>query len=289
MENKNPKLHNLIQDKILTVCHDLNIEAKKEYKGKGWRADVFVFNENDPIAFEIQITPQSLNKTLLRQEKYSLAGVRGCWLFEKPIQKRYQERPDLPLFYVENQNEQLFVNLGDRRKISILEFLTHFINDKIQFRNKAICKKNQIVELVFYDYDCWKCKKKNHLYYVNNPFLSACNAKIHAKEALWASNSMEYRHEIIQEAKKILSQQNLHLGDIKQRYSKTVGDSYMSFGCYNCDSIFGDFYILDAKLGIMYDDKKIIHKVGVEINEKIIFNDLPHWCYPENGQFCKDL
>ena len=61
----------------------------------------------------------------------------------------------------------------------------------------------------------------------------------------------------------------------------------MSFGCYKCDSIFGDFYVMDAKLEMIYDPKALTHQGEIELRETIKL-DIPHWCFPVNKQFCDE-
>jgi hypothetical protein len=283
--------HDRIQTQIISVCQHLGIEAKHEYRGKGWRADVFIPSDIRPIAFEIQLSPQSLSKTLQRQSKYIRDEIIGCWLFENPIPKLIDERPDLPVFYVEeNDNLDLIVNLGTRRKIDLHTFLESFISNNIQFRPIAKTNSIQTVKLVFYEMTCWKCKELNHIFYVATPFHSSCNAEIQPEEALWESNSIEYRPEIIKLATDFTENSpdlNLKLGHIKERFSHTVGKSYMSFGCYKCDSIFGDFYVMDAKMDVMYDTDSISHIGQIELKQTFEL-DIPHWCFPEDGHFCGD-
>src|SRR5262245_10032565 len=180
--------HDRIQKQIISACERLGIKAIYEHRGQDWRADVFIPNNEKPIAFEIQLSPQSLKRTLERQSKYSRDGITGCWLFENPISKLNEERPDLPLFYVEDRlDSSLLVNLGDRRQIDLQLFLDNFISNNIQFKPRTKTKIKQIVSLVFYDMECWKCGELNHLYFVDTPFYSACNAKIKPDEALWSS------------------------------------------------------------------------------------------------------
>ncbi|MFC2080856.1 hypothetical protein ACFLR8_01435 [Bacteroidota bacterium] len=281
--------HDQIQLQIVSACQELGIEAIQEYRGNGWRADVYVPNYGKPIAFEIQISPQSLNKTIERQSKYLRDGIMGCWLFEKPVSKLNEEMPHLPLFYVEGNASNLQVNLGDRRKVDLPMFLENFISNNIQFKQIAKTDLEQFVNLVFYKMKCWKCDEMNHLFYVDTPFYSACHAKIKPDEALWESNSMEYRPEIIKLANKFVEKRkdlDLKLGQIKKRYSKTVGESYTSFGCYNCDSIFGDWFIMEAKLDIMYAAKELSFNGEIRLDERIEL-PVPHWCFPDDRQFCK--
>ncbi|MFP5436783.1 MAG: hypothetical protein ACLGH8_03300 [Bacteroidia bacterium] len=283
--------HNRIQMEIVSACRNMGIEAIQEYKGTDWRADVFIPNNGKPIAFEIQMSPQSLKKTLERQAKYIRDGINGCWLFENPIAKLNTERPDLPVFYVRDAGDSnLIVQLGDRGHLKLSSFLRSFISEDIQFRTLAKTKVRQSVSLVFYEMDCWNCKAENHLFYVDSPFYSACNAIIKPDEALWESNSMEYRPEIIELAEKFVkSRPDLKLGQIKQRHSNMVENSYMSFGCYSCDRIFGDFYVMDAKLGVMYETEELAFQGEIELREDIILTNIPHWCYGEGKQFCGEV
>ena len=283
--------HNRIQMEIVSACRDLGIEVKQEHKGLDWRADVFVPNNGKPIAFEIQLSAQSLQRTIERQAKYIRDGIIGCWLFENPVPKLNEERPDLPVFYVEEKKDaKLLVNLGDRRKVDLHTFLENFIADNIQFKPVAKTKKTQVVNLVFYDMSCWKCGELNYLFYVDTPFYSACNAEIQPDEALWESNNMEYRPEIIDLAQKFVESRkelNLKLGQIKMRHSKTVNSTYMSFGCHKCDSIFGDFFVMEAKLELMYEPKELTYQGVIELKENVVL-PIPHWCFPDDEQFCDE-
>lgn len=281
--------HDRIQKEIITACKNIGNVALQEYAGKGWRADVFVPNFGKPLAFEIQISPQSLKKTLERQAKYIRDGILGCWLFENPIPKFIEERPDLPVFYVEEeQNGSLSINLGNRRKVNLQVFLENFISKNIQFKTIAKTKKIQLVNLVFYDMKCWKCGELNYLYYVEKPFYSACNAKLSPEEALWDSSSIEYKPEFIRLSEKFVEERkDINLAKVKERFSHTVGTSYQSFGCHKCDSIFGDFYVMDAKLEVMYDLNKLTYQGEIEFPNRIEL-EIPHWCFPEDRHFCDE-
>lgn len=97
-----PSIHDHIKYRIEDECRKLGFTARSEYSGKDWRADVFATNGKLTYAFEVQISPQSLKRTIQRQDKYIRDGVIGCWLFEKTPSKLWDERPDLPLFTIIN-------------------------------------------------------------------------------------------------------------------------------------------------------------------------------------------
>lgn len=129
------------------------------------------------------------------------------------------------------------------------------------------------------------------MYYVESTFYSACNARILPEEALWQSNSMKFRPEIVELARHFIENRkdlDLKLGQIKSRYSHTVEDSYTSFGCFKCDSIFGDWYVMDAEMDMLYAPKELTHQGEIHLKQ-IIEIPIRHWCFPDNRQFCEQL
>jgi hypothetical protein len=79
---------------------------------------------------------------------------------------------------------------------------------------------------------------------------------------------------------------HIKLGEIKRRFSKTVQNSYMSFGCYSCDSIFGDWYVMEGELEIAYGSGQVASiERSIELDENIELH-IPHWCYPGELPFC---
>ena len=79
--------------------------------------------------------------------------------------------------------------------------------------------------------------------------------------------------------------QNMKMGKIKSRYSKTVGNSYTSFGCPYCDAIFGSHFYFQEICNVESED---IPHIDFETTVNISLGTLniPHWCYSENRNFC---
>jgi hypothetical protein len=282
--------HDLIKAAIFSSCNDLGFRATQEQRGTDWRADVYVAGDSRTFAFEIQTSSQSLKKTLERQEKYTRDGIIGCWFFEIAPSRLSGERPDLPLFYVtEQEDKSLSVSLSGRKELPLREFLRNFLIGNIRFCDVARTGREQKVRLLFYEMECWNCKAMNHIYYVEPAFRSACNAAIHSDESLWGSDKNAHRPEIIALAREYVATEqgkHINLGEIKQRFSKTIHNSYMSFGCYSCDSIFGDWFVMEAELEIAFG-----HGLAEAIErtmelEEIIELNMPHWCYPGELPFC---
>lgn len=285
---KDISFHDQVKSQILATCQGLGLHAREEHKGTGWRADVLVAIGDIKYAFEVQITQQTHLRTLERQEKYKKDNIIGCWLFQKEPAGRKQEREDLPLFKINTIDDQIYISLKDRKTLPLNVFVRDYLQGGIKFCNTL--KPLPIVEIVFVEMQCWKCKADNHIYYLA-PFKSACNTEIHHDEAIWASDKLVFHPEITRKIKDYTnSEQGKHLtiGGIKERYSHTVESSYMSFGCAQCDSIFGDWYVHDAVIGSWYNGgvDKVSFPVSFDLN---LQQPIPHWCHPGDNEFCEPL
>jgi|GEM_PF-2478461 len=292
--------HEEIQAEIAAICKDLGYEVIQEYRGKGWRADTLVVKGSERFVFEIQISPQTLETTLKRQARYTNEGIKCCWLFGRnlpgirKLETIFRERPDLPMFQVSKSDKlphsSFVVSLGERREVSLREFVSAFLQNHIRFSSTLRTSSKQRVTISFIEITCWKCKAVNHFYTVS-PFRSACHAFIFPEESLWDSGKVEYRPDIIRIVREFINTErgrHIRLGEIKKRFSNTIQDSYMSFGCYKCDSLFGDWYIAEARLESFYCSSQ---NVSVEAEIKLNFDEIkqlpiPHWCYPGDLPFC---
>lgn len=290
MISNTESIHEVIKKRIVSASSKLGFTAKGEYKGTDWRADVVVITNSGKIAFEVQITNQSLNRTLERQKKYIRDGVLGCWLFEKAPKKMLEERPDLPLFPIIMEKDEIYISLNGRKNLLLDVFIEEFIQKRIRFCSTAVTSPKQNIHLVFYTMKCWKCGAENHLYFVDYDFHSSCHSKIHYDEMLWDSDKKEYLPEILSFVRNYCNTDKgakIRLASIKERYSKTVDSTYMSFGCNSCDSIFGDWYIHEAVLEARYGGG-VVDEVSCELEMNLgLRKKIPHWCYPGDDDFCE--
>lgn len=284
--NKNISFHNQVKKKILLACSELGLQAKEEHKGTGWRADDFVTVEGKKYAFEVQTTKQTHLRTLERQEKYRKESIVGCWLFEREPAGRNQEKRDLPLFKVNKINDQTYVSLKGRITLPIKDFVKVCLQGEIKFCN--VLNPLPIVNIVFIEMPCWKCGANNHIYYIA-PFKSACNTEIRYDEAMWTSEKLVFHPEITKNIKDYTHSKHgkhITIGGIKERYSHTIENFYMSFGCVECDSIFGDWFVLGAIVDAWYNGGDDSTSFSVSFNLNLTQN-IPHWCHPGDHNFCE--
>jgi len=281
-------LHDEVKIQVLQSCKKLGFKAETEYRGKDWRADVFVLANGIKYAIEVQTSKQSLNKTLERQEKYKRDGVIGCWLFEKGPARMDGEREDLPLFLIKNVEDKTTVSIKDRKDLPIEIFINDFLQNKIKFCQTIRFSE---AEIRFVKVKCWKkeCGFDYYIYYIGN-LTSSCNSKIFHNEEMWASNKLVMQPDIaarISEYEKSVEEQNFKIGKMKERFSKTVQDSYLSFGCPRCDAIFGDWFLYETIIDTLYGDG-VDYRMLIKGNFISKFgHDIPHWCHPGEHDFCE--
>jgi len=283
---ENMSLHDKVKEQVLLSSKNLGFEAKTEYHGKDWRADVFVMANGIKYAIEIQTSKQSLNRTLERQEKYKRDGIVGCWLFEREPAKQTEEREDLPLFSMSDVEGKTIVSIKGRKELPLDVFVSDFLQNKIKFCNTLRMPE---AEIRFVKEQCWKCGFDYHIYYINN-FNTPCNTRILANETLWVSDKLIFKPEIVAKENDYVNaskEKTLNIGTIKERYSKTTQSSYASFGCPQCDAIFGDWYLHEAIIGAWYGDG-VVDKMLIKGDFKQdIGQNIPHWCHPGEHDFCE--
>lgn len=143
--------------------------------GDEWIADVLANSGNKNIAFEIQWSPQSLEDTITRQQKYKDSKVRGLWLFK---QTQFPISQDTPAFRLRLNNETnsfdvlmpsqhydpSFISNKDkesefywRQIIPLKEFVVGALLGKLCFGpSLGIVMKADVYSVKI---ECWNCKK----------------------------------------------------------------------------------------------------------------------------------
>ena len=165
------------------------------------------------------------------------------------------------------------------------------LNRKLKFCRHIRLKPKQEATILFFRYECWTCKKPQYCYTVYPKFSTVCGLGYD----MWSDGDIDKSQQIQIAVQQFLDSdkgKGIKVGPIKQRFSKTVQNSYLSYGCYYCDAIFGDFYLSEAKSYVHYDwktegqsDKYIQHTIEVDLGK--VVEERPHWCFSEDGHFCE--
>lgn len=291
--------HLKAKSEIVLACRSAGYQAITEATGDGWRADILAVKGNTKIAFEVQWSSQSLIETEQRQQRYKEAGIRGCWLFKRPPPKSSSKR-DLPLFKLDISEDACTVIFNPysyqswqeyyERKIPLADFVSALLNSRIKFCNELRSIPRQKARIVFVNLDCWKCHSPYHVYYLHD-LKTGCGDTLSIDSATWGNEKYYFNPQIVEIVREFIASpqgKHLKLGSIKKRFSRTVGHAYLSFGCPTCDAICGDFFLHheifpEARYG--EEDAPAMLEKEITLSQ-LIARDQPHWCFPENGQFC---
>jgi hypothetical protein len=272
---------------IVTACKNAGYEVSTEVSGLNWRADVLAQKGNIKVAFEVQWSPQTLQETLERQERYKREGIRGCWFFRKPPHElvdwdyspdtgRLNARKDLPLFQLNYLENCSFSITLDGKNFSLIEFVELLLSRKFHFCDKAQTKQQKIY-IIFHEIECRKCRKISHLYNVREIHTSVCGRVVPYTDDMGNEiRFWDFRPEILSIVRDFLATEKG--GEIKLaiRYEHDEnGKSLTHFRCYWCNRRWFD-----------------VDREPCYILERIFCNNLevnttPKWCYSENSIFCK--
>ena len=295
-ENWKPesRQHMLAKTEILLACKEVGWEAKSEYIENNWIADVLAIKGNIRIAFEVQWSRQSYDKTIERQTNYKNDNVRGCWFFKTPPKQilDYENyiiaEKELPIFKIyETETNEIWVDQYGK-KFPIRDLVISLLNRNMKFCKNLVSKIVQKIEIFFPTIECWKCKTRQHVYVIQDTLISKCGQPIEIHDTDWNNNSLKHNHQIHEAVSNFMKTEKgkfIRIGEIKERYSHTIKSSYMSFGCLKCDSLFGDFHMPNVYI------YKIQHKrcFSIFANIKIhsIKEEKTHWCFSKIQDFCE--
>jgi hypothetical protein len=278
----------------------------QEERGGEWRADVHATRRHAQIAFEVQWNRQTLAATRARQKKYARDGVMAYWFFAN-LPKGAPVDPELPLFKLSASAPDTFaVDLGYAR-VTLAEAVKALLSGHVRMVGNVRVSARQSMRILFCERTCHLCKKSAHFYAVDGGYKSSCGYEFttpsgqededlgdsgewdESEECDESEDATEYEFvpEIIAAASLHAASAGIKLGQVKPRYSKMVGGSYLSFGCYWCDALWGEYYLhvdrMYARMGRIQASHVL--EALVEVPQPAVVS-LQHWCYPRDADFC---
>lgn len=276
---------------IVKACQEQGWKAIPEFCEGDWRADVLAVKDGMRIAFEVQWSKQTMEETKLRQQRYKNSNVRGCWFFRTPPKTfKYDSSiltdKETPSFKISKDDKGEILVTAANKSIPVKYFVEQLLHRNIKFCENYSLQPKQEVEIVVFDTICWKCKKPQQSYTVDQHLKSICNEDMYMIGSMWNSDDIDKNPAIVAEVMKIIeSESNIVIGAIKRRFSKTIYDSYLSYGCYYCDAIFGDFYLNTEKLDGLNSSTKRSFKRLLDLGA--CKQEGRHWCHSETKDFCE--
>lgn len=152
--------HLFIKSLVARSAAELGWDVKTEWRGstpsgEGWVADVFCVRRKSKIAFEIQMSWQTIQETQKRQARYQESGIRSAWFASAKTFDNNYIRPtkDIPFFLISASsipNEPHVESFG----LPLSYFVKQLLQGKVTWQLTPWCYSIHFMEDV-----CWKCKK----------------------------------------------------------------------------------------------------------------------------------
>lgn len=232
-------------------------------EGDTWVADVLAMKGQSKVAIEVQWSKQAQVETKRRQAKYAESGVRGLWLMRHPNLLVEQETPTFRLHFDESART-FFVQIPSPRyhpefvgnhnknepsywqqEIALSDFVVGALNGALKFA--PVIGRRLPASISTAPISCWRCKKTTRI--VHGVTFEACKVlpehpNIYA--ALYDFESLDSGATLLAALFPSHLLRKHEIGAIKDRYSRTMGGSYLSNGCVHCDALQGRFYDHDS-------------------------------------------
>jgi len=276
--------HLTAKAEIALACRENGYQVVIEYPYGDWRADVFAEKSGAKLAFEVQWSAQTLAETERRHERYKRDHVRDCWFFRK-MPHDYAPNHEVAAFPLAvDEGEEIGVHFkrkinGDLTNIeiySLRDFAGYLLNSKIRFCTHGKAKQAQMLEIVFFYKQCYRCKQPAYFYYVTNP-VSDCGMELHltAVQRLKLGFDSDVRGAV---------QQFLNSDEGKLIHVSENGDR---FSCAHCGAAQKESHLIEwtdaVRRGMGYPSKQIKRQITLATAVTVTF---PHWCFPQNDEFC---
>ena len=248
------EVHRTLKNMALTVALAAGWEARSEVSGADpdgnkWTADVSAVKDGRKLAVEVQWSGQTVEETRNRQRRYERSGVTGVWLFR---QSGFPVEEGLPAVCIGGSPEDGlkaliprhgYYRAQDRRDFSrwsqVLEPEDFFEG---LFENRMIWGLGSLSEIAMRVetdvVDCWKCDRNTRLV----TGLSGRGGPYRFDYRLELADRIPRLIPLIRSA--VCGDRNI--GEIRPRYSRTAGISYVSNGCSQCGALQGRFYVFRA-------------------------------------------
>ena len=222
-------------------------------KGEPWRADVLAQKGKSRVAIEIQWSSQANEETLRRQARYAESGVRCLWLFRH---KGFPVSRDLPAVRVGGNPDEGFVALvptGSREQsLPVQEFFDAVFNKRLRFGLPL--GSDAIVSVQAGPLLCWSCNSKTQI-------VTAIVVDVGPDKYRFTVPDLDAHLDLFARIRGRIPD-DLGIGSIKRRYSKTQKRSYLSNGCAHCGALMGEFFEIDA-----WDDEETVFEFQTRIDE----------------------
>ena len=238
----------------LTAARQAGWEAQSEMsghtaEGEKWTADVLAWKGDDRVAVEIQWSGQTNEETWHRQRRYERSGVRGVWLLRQPGFPISAELPAACMGGSTEEGLRILVpkfegaHARDRQRsfhwlqdLCPAEFLRAVFERRFLFGTGHTRTITCGIETGVME--CWKCHALTRIVTGLSGRIGPHTSFINVQEASSVPKLAELLHKT--------TALRTDIGIVKERFSHTLEQSYLSNGCSECDALIGRFYEHEA-------------------------------------------
>ncbi len=134
--------------KVVTECRGI------APGGAEWIADVLCKKASASVAFEVQMSYQTVEQMRMRQERYKASGVRGAWLLAPTAFQRTYTRPsrEVPCFYLAPVDINAEPSIP-AFEVSLKDFVIGMLNGYLSWQPES-----SEYFISYIDDICFKCK-----------------------------------------------------------------------------------------------------------------------------------
>lgn len=260
-----------IKETLLKMAKSKNWEIRRNAEVNGCKVDYMIIHEKKRILFQ---SLRSTRNIKANNQIFTNHGYKCFWLGVSD-EKCYDDI--YPYFLLSYNNGECYVNICGSLWKTLEEFIVLAMEDRIIIKNNILAKS---VKIKLGEIDCYACGTSHYIYCIDG-FYAASNSQLSANGVYFETNEEIdcFNPVVLDSVGRFIASHpelNLPMGEIKNRYSHTRSESYMSFGCPRCDCIVGDFYLNNYIIDLRYeaDDNKTFK---IDLIEPGLTIPYKHW------------
>lgn len=128
------------------------------------------------------------------------------------------------------------------------------------------------VDVLFAEVECYFCHAPHSVFFVRY-FVDETGKKYDEMNVDYELNrsnipDLRFGDEILELVKDFIDshpEKGIVMGEVKERYSKTRDENYMSFGCPKCDGLVGDWFLNDLWMELVYEtDEEKMNRIQLK-------------------------
>ena len=234
-------------------------------EGEKWTADVFAWKGDVKVAVEVQWSGQTDEETWHRQRRYKRSGIRGIWLLRQPGFPVAKEFPGACIGGSMEEGLRILIpkhqggTAQDRKKayhwtqdLEPEEFMKAVFEQRFLFGIEHA--RTVAFEIRTGATECWRCNALTRIvtYLEGRAGPHEMTMRLHGGCSI----------ELVELVKKAVDERR-DIGTIKDRFSRTMGHSYLSNGCAECDALIGQHF----EYGAWYAQEETVGQVELELDQ----------------------